>query len=391
RTGALDITDSYHRGTARRAELRLGATGEVGFAIGPPLSRSERTRRGQRLLIESRPPELTAGIFFESFNGKSGGDSPAAILTDLVEHGLDVPAWWSVVDGTVPVPSGAQRVVAGSAEWFDVSRSASVLVSNNNFPHWFEKRPGQYFIQTWHGTPVKRLLFDAPEAFIPLTYRRLMRRQVPQWDLLLAQSESAAARLRSSTGYVGEVRIGEYPRNVRLLAGVEGAQSVRRELGLGGDERAVLYAPTWREPLRMGQHDQPRILLDVEDRAMELDAVVLVRSHHMNRLTTFGGRVVDVSHYPHVEDLFLVSDALISDYSSIFYDFSLTGRPAVVYAPDLAWYRDVERGFYEPRWPEGTPWPLTTSFEDLVRVLRPALADGAVELHMPEDVENNLA
>src|SRR5699024_1856245 len=191
-----------------------------------------------------------------SFNGKSGGDNPAGILEDLHGHGLSIPMWWSVIDGTVRVPLGATPVIHGTAEWFEVARSAQIIVTNNNLPHWFSKQPDQFLLQTWHGTPIKRLLLDAPEALIPLTYRRLMVNQVAQWDLLLAQTTDAAHNLVSSTGYSGEVRIGEYPRNLRLLQGEEGAARVRAYFGIAAEERTILYAPTWREGLRSGSSSQ---------------------------------------------------------------------------------------------------------------------------------------
>lgn len=391
RIGNLDRTDTYHLGPVRRAELRFGTNAEVGCTIGPPLTRSERSRRGQRTLIESAETNEYKGVFFESFNGKSGGDSPAAIIKDLVAHNVREPMWWSAVDGRVPVPDGAQRVIVGSAEWFRAVRTAKVLVSNNNFPHWFEKSPTQYLIQTWHGSPIKRLLFDAPEAFVPLTYRRLMERQVPHWDLLLAQSETAASNLRSSTRYAGEVYVGEYPRNARLLSGESGAAAVREVLGLSDEERVILYAPTWRDRLRARNSPVSEELLDVEELAQALDAIVLVRSHHMNNVRTAGDGVKDVSNYPHIEDLFLVSDVLVSDYSSAFYDFALTGRPAVVYAPDLEWYKYVERGFYEHSWPKGTSWPLTETLDELIGALRSALAMERAPIVPPPGVEESLA
>src|SRR5699024_5651019 len=144
--------------------------------------------------------------------------------------------------------------------------------------------------------PIKRLLLDAPEALIPLTYRRLMVNQVAQWDLLLAQTTDAAHNLVSSTGYSGEVRIGEYPRNLRLLQGEEGAARVRAYFGIAAEERTILYAPTWREGLRSGSSSQAFTkFVDPTALAETLNATVLVRSHHMNNLRAEGERVIDVT------------------------------------------------------------------------------------------------
>ena len=376
-----DVTGADAGRPARRARLLTRTDGSVAVAVIPPLTPGVRSRRGHRLLIEREAGPLRPGVFLESFGGRSAGDNPAAICEDLAAHGVEAPLWWSVVDGTVRVPAGARPVVVGSPQWVEALRTSRVIVTNDHLPSWFSKREGQYLLQTWHGTPIKKLLHDAPRA-VTLRYRRLMDRQVPQWDLLLAQSPQAGRRLQQALGYRGPVRVGEYPRNVRLLGGAEVRRRVRHELGIAPGQPVILYAPTWRESLRpstgaagcaaahgpgpVGALDGPRL-------AELLDAVVLMRSHHMNRAGCVPG-MIDVSRYPGVEELMLAADILVSDYSSIFFDFALTGKPAVVYAPDLASYRDVERGLYGD-WPLGSGLPVAADHDELVSHLQRLLGD----------------
>ena len=366
---------------ARRARILIRLDGSVAVAVIPPLTPHERSRRGHRLLIERAAGPLRAGVFLESFGGRSGGDNPAAICEDLAAHGVAAPLWWSLVDGTVPVPAGARPVVVGSPQWVEALRTSRVIVTNDHLPSWFSKREGQHLLQTWHGTPIKKLLRDAPGAVTP-RYRRLMDRQVPQWDLLLAQSPQAGRRLQQALGYHGPVRVGEYPRNVRLLGGAQLRRRVRHELGIGSGRPVVLYAPTWRESLRpatgaagCGAAGGPQAAgaLDGARLADHLGAAVLIRSHHMNRAARVRG-MVDVSGYPSVEELMVAADVLVSDYSSIFFDFALTGKPAVVYAPDLASYRDVERGLYGD-WPLDSGLPVAVDYEGLTSHLRRILGD----------------
>ncbi|WP_309316062.1 bifunctional glycosyltransferase/CDP-glycerol:glycerophosphate glycerophosphotransferase [Actinomyces oris] len=376
-----DVTGADAGRPARRARLLTRTDGSVAVAVIPPLTPGVRSRRGHRLLIEREAGPLRPGVFLESFGGRSAGDNPAAICEDLAAHGVEAPLWWSVVDGTVRVPAGARPVVVGSPQWVEALRTSRVIVTNDHLPSWFSKREGQYLLQTWHGTPIKKLLHDAPRA-VTLRYRRLMDRQVPQWDLLLAQSPQAGRRLQQALGYRGPVRVGEYPRNVRLLGGAEVRRRVRHELGIAPGQPVILYAPTWRESLRpstgaagcaaahgpgpVGALDGPRL-------AELLDAVVLMRSHHMNRAGCVPG-MIDVSGYPSVEELMLAADILVSDYSSIFFDFALTGKPAVVYAPDLASYRDVERGLYGD-WPLDSGLPVAADHDELASHLQRLLGD----------------
>ena len=374
---------------ARRARIITRRDGSVAVAVIPPLTPRERSRRGRRFLVEREAEALRPAVFMESFGGRSGGDNPAAICEDLAAHDVRAPLWWSVVDGTVPVPSGAVPVVVGSQEWVEALRTSRVIVTNDHLPDWFSKREGQHLLQTWHGTPIKKLLHDAAPGSVSLRYQRLMARQVRQWDLLLAQNREAEQRLRRALGYGGQVRVGEYPRNVRLLGGIEVGRRVRSDLGIGEEQRVILYAPTWRERLRhpegLAGHSNGQGLLGEVYPAHRTDAVVLMRTHHMNRARP-GPGLVDVSRYPSIEELMMAADVLVSDYSSIFLDFALTGKPAVVYVPDLEHYRDVERGLYGD-WPRRSGLPVALDHDELTFHLNRILGDFDVQAARREVLE----
>ena len=374
---------------ARRARIITRRDGSVAVAVIPPLTPRERSRRGRRLLVEREAEALRPAVFMESFGGRSGGDNPAAICEDLAAHDVRAPLWWSVVDGTVPVPSGAVPVVVGSQEWVEALRTSRVIVTNDHLPDWFSKREGQHLLQTWHGTPIKKLLHDAAPGSVSLRYQRLMARQVPQWDLLLAQNREAEQRLRRALGYGGQVRVGEYPRNVRLLGGIEVGRRVRSDLGIGEEQQVILYAPTWRERLRhpggLAGHSNGQGLQGDVYPAHRTDAVILMRTHHMNRARP-GPGLVDVSRYPSIEELMMAADVLVSDYSSIFLDFALTGKPAVVYVPDLEHYRDVERGLYGD-WPRRSGLPVALDHDELAFHLNRILGDFDVQAARREVLE----
>lgn len=375
REGSIESEGPVQRATARSHPDSTN----VSVTIGPPLTTRERSRVGQHSLRATyRTDPIERGVLLETFNGKTCGDNPGAIAAGLREAGIDLPIYWSVQDLSIPTPPGGIPLVVGSAEWHQVLTTAKVLVNNNNFPHWFEKRPGQFYLQTWHGTPIKRLLWDLPPERVPLTYRRLMRRQVPMWDLLLAQTEEAAKHLRSGLGYGGDVLVVEQPRNAVLAEGRRGRRRVRERLGIHPDEQVVLYAPTWREPHRTALRAAHwGDVLDAERLATATDSRVMLRSHHMSRRGPVASeQVVDVTSYQSLEELMLAADVLISDYSSILHDWALLKRPAVLFTPDLAYYRDAERGFYGD-WPASMPWPMTGDEEELRGLVRDALAVGA--------------
>ena len=105
------------------------------------------------------------GILFESFNGETTNDNPRALFDAI--RGLDdgTPLYWSVRDRTVEVPPGGIPVVEGTAAWHRALATTRVSVNNNNFPYLFRKNsPEQFYLQTWHGTPIKRLLWTSRDS-----------------------------------------------------------------------------------------------------------------------------------------------------------------------------------------------------------------------------------
>jgi len=134
----------------------------------------------------------------------------------------------------------------------------------------------------------------------------------------------------------------------------------------------VLYAPTWRE--YVGGRDSKPLYLDAERLTAQLpDAVVLIRGHynstHQSAVFADHPRILDVTRYPDIAELYLAADVLVTDYSSVMFDFVLTDKPIVLLVPDLEQYRDVERGFYfdlESR----SPGPMVASTDAVAATLR---------------------
>lgn len=370
-----------------RIEPRLNGTTAV-FPL-PPREITKATSWEIYRGVPKQEKPLISGILFESFSGKNSKDNPGAICEHLLRNGLDVPLWVSVRDHTVSVPYGAIPVITGSDEWYDKLTRAKVIVGNDNFPLWFRKRKGQSWLQTWHGWPIKRLLFDAHPNFVGLSYRRLMKRQAQDWDLLLAQSVEAGKLIAGSAYYDGVILEGEYPRNYSLAQSMSEISVVKKRLGIPEGKTVILWAPTWR-------YSKDDIEFPAAEIARENDAIVLIRGHHMKAISKSGPNVLNVSSYPNVEELMAVSDLLVSDYSSIFFDYALTGRPSIVYVPDLERYRSEERGFYG-NWPYDSGRPIAEDPKQLRQAIKSTLAEPHDEdtqfraSNIKERVEGNLA
>jgi CDP-glycerol glycerophosphotransferase (TagB/SpsB family) len=334
--------------------------------IGPPVDPAYDSGEGQAALerrYATRPGGLENAVFFESFYGRNASCNPLAIDRELARLRPDVTRYWSVVDLSVRVPDGAVPVVEGSPEWWRARGSARLIVVNDWLRRRFERRPGQHVIQTWHGTPLKRLALHRP-GFDPRRMAAVVR-ESRRWDVLLAQNAYAAGILRKAYAFLTRpIWVEGYPRNDVLVTG-DGA-ATRAALGIGDAERVILYAPTWRD-----DRSEMVDFLDPVALAVSADAVVLVRGHSRTLLPgrdASGPRVIDVTAFPDMAQLLLAADALVTDYSSVMFDFSVTGKPMYFFVPDLEHYRGELRGFYFDL-AAHAPGPVVRTQEELVAAL----------------------
>ncbi|MDE0545668.1 CDP-glycerol glycerophosphotransferase family protein [Microbacterium sp. C7(2022)] len=322
-----------------RAEIVDGV-----LRVGPPVHPAYDSGEAQDALerrYATRPGALENAVFFESFYGRNASCNPLAIDRELARRAPHVTRYWSVVDLSVAVPDGAIAVVEGSPEWWRARGAARLLVVNDWLRRRFARRRGQRVLQTWHGTPVKRLALHRP-GFDPRRAVAVVR-EGRRWNVLLAQNAYAERILGKAYAFLSRpIWVEGYPRNDVLVTG--DATSAREILGIAASDRVLLYAPTWRD-----DREQMVDFVDLSRLAADTDAVILVRGHSrtiQQGSDTIGARVIDVTTFPDISQLLLVADALITDYSSVMFDFSVTGKPMYFLVPDLEHYRGELRGFY---------------------------------------------
>ncbi|MGW7084079.1 bifunctional glycosyltransferase/CDP-glycerol:glycerophosphate glycerophosphotransferase [Streptomyces sp. NPDC054871] len=358
--------------------LRSGSALPVADRGGP------RQRRLREEYAARRGGPLRDAVLYCSFDGRQYSDSPRAVHEELVGRGVELEHLWVVRDQQVALPESATPLALWSAEWHEALARCRYIVTNTQLPDWFERADGQYVVQTWHGTPLKRIGRDlAGHASGDRAYMATLPGRADQWSVLVSPNRFSTPVLRGAFGYTGEVLERGYPRNDLLHAAdrAKVAASVRERLGIPEGRRVVLYAPTWREnqPKQAGRYALDlRLDLDAAERAIGDDHVLLVRRHYLVGGTVPGSDFVrDVSRHPDVSELLLISDVLVTDYSSLMFDFAQTGRPMLFHTYDLDHYRDTLRGFYfdfEAR----APGPLLGTSDEVVEALRdPAAATAA--------------
>jgi CDP-glycerol glycerophosphotransferase len=335
-------------------------------------------------------------IVFESGLGKQYADSPRYIYEELVRRRDPRKKVW-VYQGKLPVTDrNTVSVKRLSPEYFWYLARAKYWVNNQNFPHYVRRRPDGVFIQTWHGTPLKRMQHDVAEIHgRDPGYLERVTSATRQWSVLLSPSPYATTAFRSAFRYGGPVLEVGYPRN-DLLADPRRAATVRDRvrgrLGIGSSAKAILYAPTFRDDQVGSRSGRFRFEFpfELEDfaGALDDDVVLLVRMHvlvenDISIPTELRHRVIDVSAYPEIQDLYLASDVLVTDYSSVFFDYAILRRPIVFYAYDLERYRDQLRGFYLD-YGEELPGPVVKDSQGLWTALRGAL-DATVDIERVTD------
>ncbi|GAB3661229.1 hypothetical protein GCM10027596_21080 [Nocardioides korecus] len=354
------------------------------LVVGPPVALRDDSARSRRLRMNVWTPRsveaLRRTVVLESFAGRSVADNPLAVGRELARRDLDADLVWLVDDPSVRVPEGTRAVPRRTPEMFKVLAGAAAYVSNASAPDWWRKRPGMVHVQTWHGVPLKRIGEDrGPGDLATWRHREVVASQAAGWDLLVSPSPWCSPVFRSAFRFGGTLLEAGQPRNDVLLGPHRDAVGarVRAELGLTSEERVVLYAPTWRD--NAGHRVAKPVHLDV---AAFLEGspgtTLLVRGHYnasRQRDLRHEGRVVDVTRYPDAADLLCAADALVTDYSSVMFDFCLTGRPIVLLVPDLETYRDVHPGTYFDI-AERAPGPVVRDTPGVLAALaRPGDAD----------------
>jgi CDP-glycerol glycerophosphotransferase len=360
--------------TARNAHGALDSAA-LSIHVAAPLTEAEFGPKAQARLEAAYRAGSTAGtaagtaaaenaIFFESFYGHNVSCNPLGIDRAVAELLPEVTRYWSVIDASVAVPEGAVAIIEGSEQWWRVRGAAKLLVVNDWLRKRFARRPHQKVLQTWHGTPLKKIALSRPGLRLRPALASIRERGM--WNILLAQNDHSARTIRRAYAYTGPVWQEGYPRNDVLVT--RDAAAIRRSLGIPHGVTVLLYAPTWRDD-RPGHVDH----LDVAAFAETLgsDYVTLIRGHSRSitpGTDVHGHRVLDVTSYPDISDLFLVADALITDYSSVMFDFSVTGKPLYFFAPDLDHYRAQLRGFYFDLGPVA-PGPVVQDPAELVELV----------------------
>ncbi|MEU2911531.1 CDP-glycerol glycerophosphotransferase family protein [Streptomyces massasporeus] len=390
---ALRRRPENHRRPAGLEGIRRSLLEEDAYAKYRAFQAVNRTRRTAKSVLRARKRQAGAKLrdhqyrralarpvnphlaVFSAYWNRGVACNPAAIAAKLAELAPQIHAVWVVTEESAALlPPGTDHVVPGSRRYWEVLATAKYLVNNVNFPNAVVKRPDAIHVQTHHGTPLKRMGIDQmafPAAAQGLDFQALLER-IDKWDFSVsANSHTTRMWERAYPSRYVSLDHG-YPRNdVYYTAGAGDIRAVRDRLGIAPGRRAVLYAPTHRD-YEAGW--TPRLdLAALADRLAD-DTVLLVRGHYFyggaaSPLTNLRrtGRIIDVSSYDPVEELCLAADVLITDYSSIMFDYANLDRPIVIHADDWETYRTTRGVYFDLM--DQAPGPVARTQQELTEIL----------------------
>lgn len=324
----------------------------------------------RRVLV--RLPRRRGSVVFESHLGKQYSDSPKYIYEELRRRQVPLRATWSYAGSSAGFPPETELVRRGSWRYHLALARAEFWVDNQGFPAHITKPPGTIYVQTWHGSTVKHLGFDMPSVKRQSEAEHAaLRAMIDRWDHLLIRSEhdvrAIAGAYRSRANLL---RVG-LPRNdVLVTERKPDLTGLRDQLGLD-HRRVLLYAPTFRQI--DGRHTPFRMPFDLVDfdRRFGAHYTLLVRTHYLDHVVipaAVAGSVIDVGSVHDVSEVLLLSDALITDYSSLMFDYALLARPILLFTYDYDAYVGNERGTYFDLASEA-PGPLLLTQQELFGAL----------------------
>jgi len=346
-------------------------------------------------------PKNNKLVIFESFLGKQFSDNPRAIYEYLSVNYSGYKLLWSADRKAISkfkilnIPFTKRF----SLKWMFYMNRAGYWISNSRLPLWIPKPPRTTYVQTWHGTPLKKLGIDIQEVRMPGTetnqYKRNFTAEANKWDYLLSPNAYSTEIFKQAFQYDNKVIESGYPRNDYLINHnyENEINKIKSRLKIPFDKRVILYAPTWRDNQFYGRGRYKfDIQMDLERMREELSDsyVILLRMHYLIaeniNLSKFKGFAYDVSYQEDIRELYLISDVLITDYSSVFFDFANLKRPIIFYVYDIDEYREKIRGFYFD-FENKAPGPLVKTTEGIIRQIYLLTLDNKLSANYDEFYE----
>lgn len=304
-------------------------------------------------------------IMFEGLWGRKYYCNPRALYEYIDQNEPGYTCIWSLGDERRPIEGDGIRVRRLSLRYFYHLATAKYLVNNVNFHASLVKRSGQVYIETMHGMPLKTIGLDATNEFKTEADVENYKKKCAFWDYVVVQNPEVEEIARRCYAFSGSFLRTGYPRNDVLYSEEGLDKKVRDVLGVPDGKKVILYAPTWRTENVFDFHfDLDRLREELSDEYVMLLRVHPLAAKGLDYELIDNEFLFNATSYPSTEELFLASDVVISDYSSLMFDYAIVNKPILFYVYDLESYRDRLRGLYF-NLEEIAPGPLVKTQDEL--------------------------
>lgn len=340
-----------------------------------------RTISLYHLMVKVLPVQKKV-ILFESNLGRNYTGNPRAIYEEMIRHGMDkdYQCIWFLENPTAKIPGNAKVVRRARLTYLYYMAIGGIWIFDCRQPEFLIKRKETYYIQTWHGTPLKKLALDMDQIDGVVSdsiekYHEEFKKNTATWDYLISQNNFSTETFRRCFAFEEKpiLEIG-YPRNDILFQKntPEYIRRLKKKYELPLDKKVILYAPTWRDNEFYGQGRYKFVSpLDFDMARKELsdEYIFLVKYHYLVAdqidWSEYEGFVYSFDEKADISRLYLISDMMITDYSSVMFDYSILKRPMLFFAYDLENYKENLRGFYFD-FLEEAPGPISKDTRQLI-------------------------
>lgn len=328
-------------------------------------------------------------VLFISFHGRGYSDNPKAIHEYMIQQAKfrDYKFIWAIKKNKGVTIEGAKVIKYFSIPYFYYLARSKYWICNCKLPKYVLKKKSQIYLQTWHGTPLKRLAQDiiVPEG--TTFYRSGMSAEemhgtydddVAKYNYMISPNRFCTEVFQSAFQIEKERLIETgYPRNDFIVNATEkDILEIKKRLNLPLDKKVILYAPTWRDNTfnMSGYTFELQVDFYKWKELLGEEYVVLFKPHYLivNKFENdkaLNGFLYNIDANVDIKDLYVISDKMVTDYSSVFFDYAILNRPIYFYMYDLVEYKEELRGFYLDIHKD-LPGPIFENEEELVQELK---------------------
>lgn len=312
-----------------------------------------------------------------SYHGVYHSGNPAFIVDELMTQRPDLEVVWLIDKRNMQDVNANRKIrlvdIYSYKAMYELA-SAKIWIDNSRKSVYVPKKENQFYLQTWHGGIALKTVEADAAKYLGKNYLDIAKNDAKNTDLMISNCKFCTDMYRRAFWYDGEIIEEGLPRNDFLVnhPDFDGVK-LKEKLGIPANNVVLLYAPTFRGDKTKNPYiqDFTDLIKCLEEKANN-PVTVLIKHHPNIRTMASGfhyiGNVIDVTDYPDIQHLYLISDYMITDYSSTMFEYGMLNKPVFLYVPDWKEYKENDREFYFSF--EELPYMTAYSMEQLLHNIK---------------------